>query len=398
MPTVLVINSGSSSFKYQLIDMVDESVLAKGLIERIGEVGGRGEHRVGDEKFTVNEWIGDHTRGFEIMTRFFEQHGPSLDDNAPVAVGHRVVHGGARYSKATIVTDAVERDIDELSGLAPLHNPAALLGIRAARRVFDHVPHVVVFDTAFHQTLSHAAYTYAIDGQLAAKHRIRRYGFHGTSHAYVSRATAELLGRPVEELRTIVLHLGNGASACAVQGGKSVETSMGLTPLEGLVMGTRSGDIDPAIPAYLHRQAGIGVEEIDSMLNRRSGLLGMTGRGDMRDVQLAADAGDRIAQDALDVVAHRIRGYIGAYAAQMGGVDAIAFTAGIGENNHQIRSAALRGLDEVLGISLDEEKNRAEGSAARVISRDDSRVAVAVVPTDEEVEIARQALVATGNA
>jgi acetate kinase len=306
-------------------------------------------------------------------------------------VGHRVVQGGARFFEPTVITELVKINIDELSVLAPLHNPANLAGIVAAEKAFPDVPHVAVFDTAFHQTMPPAAYTYAIDREVAARHRIRRYGFHGTSHQFVSRAAADFLGRPVEDLRLVVLHLGNGASACAVSGGRSVETSMGMTPLEGLVMGTRSGDLDPAILLHLERRAGLDADGLDDLLNKRSGILGLGGHGDMRDLVAAAESGDEAATLALEVYAHRVRSYVGAYAAQLGRVDAIVFTAGVGENAPIVREWSLAGL-EGFGVEVDPDRNRERGSGARRISTDASRTAVLVVPTNEELEIARQTL------
>ncbi|MDJ0376915.1 acetate kinase [Cryobacterium sp. PH31-L1] len=412
MTAVLVVNSGSSSFKYQLIEMDTETTLASGLVERIGEVVGDSVHSIAGVKAEVSaaeasaethvpasadrKWkrelpIPDHTAGFAVMLEAFATHGPSLTKHAPVAVGHRVVHGGARFHQPTLVTPKVERDIDELSGLAPLHNPGALQGIVAAVEAFADVPHVAIFDTAFHQTLPPEAFTYAINADLAERFRIRRYGFHGTSHGFVAREAAEFLGRPVEDLNQIVLHLGNGGSACAVQGGRSVETSMGMTPLEGLVMGTRSGDIDPGVLFHLHRRAGLDFPEIDKLLNRGSGLLGLTGRGDMRDVIVAASAGDGPSQLAIDVYVHRVKGYVGAYYAQLGRVDVISFTAGVGENAPLVRERALAGL-EAMGIRIDPERNAAAARGARVISADDSAVTVLVIPTNEELEIARQTL------
>jgi acetate kinase len=392
---VLVVNSGSSSLKYQLVDVAAGEPLAGGLIERIGHADGRASHTVGhgDDAQTFREEVGvpDHDAAFARMLEAFEAHGPSLAEHAPVAVGHRVVQGGARFFEPTVITELVKINIDELSVLAPLHNPANLAGIVAAEYAFPDVPHVAVFDTAFHQTMPPAAYTYAIDRELAEKHRIRRYGFHGTSHRFVSRAAAEFLERPVEELRIIVLHLGNGASACAVSGGRSVETSMGMTPLEGLVMGTRSGDIDPAILLHLERRAGLDADGVDDLLNKRSGILGLGGHGDMRDLEAAAEAGDADAELALEVYTHRIRAYVGAYAAQLGRVDAIVFTAGVGENSARVRELSLEGL-EGFGVELDAERNRMRGSGARRISTDASRTEVLVVPTNEELEIARQAL------
>ncbi|RFA22505.1 acetate/propionate family kinase [Subtercola boreus] len=395
MSAVLVVNSGSSSLKYQLIEMEGESVLASGLIERIGEQTGSVKHTVtaggDDETFRTTEPVADHTAAFRVMIAAFEQHGPSLQENAPVVVGHRVVHGGKRFFEPTVVTDLVKINIEDLSDLAPLHNPANLDGITAAQKAFPNVPHVAVFDTAFHSTLSPAAFSYAIDAELAEKNRVRRYGFHGTSHKFVSEATAAFLGRPLGDLKTIVLHLGNGASACAVDGGRSVDTSMGLTPLEGLVMGTRSGDLDPAVLVHLHRKAGLGFDELDTLLNRRSGLLGLSGRGDMRDVVEAAGAGDDRAELALEVYLHRLKHYVGAYIAELGGVDAIVFTAGVGENSVVVRERSLAGLER-LGISIDPERNASAERGARVISTDDSAVTVLVVPTNEELEIARQSL------
>ena len=412
MTAVLVVNSGSSSFKYQLIEMETETTLASGLVERIGEVIGNSAHSIAgvaattsaveaalethvpasaDQKWKRELPIADHTAGFAVMLAAFATHGPSLAIHAPVAVGHRVVHGGARFHQPTLVTPQVERDIDELSGLAPLHNPGALQGIVAAVEAFADVPHVAIFDTAFHQTLPPEAFTYAINADLAERFRIRRYGFHGTSHGFVAREAANFLHRPVEELNQIVLHLGNGGSACAVEGGRSVETSMGMTPLEGLVMGTRSGDIDPGVLFHLHRRAGLDFPELDNLLNRGSGLLGLTGRGDMRDVIVAASAGDGPSQLAIDVYVHRVKGYVGAYYAQLGRVDVIAFTAGVGENAPLVRERALGGL-EALGIRIDPGRNNAAGPGARVISADDSAVTVLVIPTNEELEIARQTL------
>jgi acetate kinase len=304
-------------------------------------------------------------------------------------VGHRVVQGGAIFTGPTVIDDAVQQQISDLADLAPLHNPAHVQAIVAARTNFPDVPHVAVFDTSFHLTMPPAAYTYAIDTELAAKHSIRRYGFHGTSHKYVSEAAAEFLGRPLGELKTIVLHLGNGASATAVDGGKSIDTSMGLTPLQGLVMGTRSGDIDPAVLFHLHRKAGLSIEELDTLLNKKSGMLGLTGNGDMRDVEDAAVAGDAVAQAALDVYYHRIKGYVGNYMAQLGGLDVIVFTAGVGENSGIIREGALRGL-EGLGIEIDPARNDPFAKVARVVSTDASRVTVLVIPTNEELEIARE--------
>lgn len=391
MSAVLVVNSGSSSFKYQLIDMETEEALAGGLVERIGEKSGHTVHNGPNGRSERTLEIPDHTAGFRAMLDAFEADGPSLEEYPPIAVGHRVVHGGKRFFEPTIVTPLVEINIEDLADLAPLHNPANLQGIRAAEKAFPDVPHVAVFDTAFHQTLAPDAYTYAIDADLAERHRIRRYGFHGTSHKYVSETAAQFLDRPLGDLKQIVLHLGNGASACAIDGGRSVDTSMGLTPLEGLVMGTRSGDIDPAVLIHLSRRAGLDTAGLDELLNRKSGLLGLSGHGDMRDVQKAAADRDEAAQLAFDTYLHRLKHYIGAYFAILGGLDVLTFTAGVGENAPAVRAGAVAGL-EALGIRIDEARNEQRSDGPRIISTDDSTVTLLVVPTNEELEIARQTL------
>lgn len=379
MSRVLVVNSGSSSLKYQLIELTGETTLARGLVERIGE-----------QAPLPEETVADHTAAFGIMLEGLKEQG--IDPAAPIAaIAHRVVHGGERFVEPTIVTDDVKATIDELSVLAPLHNPPNLAGIVAAEKTFPGVPEVAIFDTAFHQSLAPAAYTYAIDRDVAREHGIRRFGFHGVSFEYVAAATAEFLKHPLDELKLIVLHLGNGASACAIAGGKSVETSMGLTPLEGLMMGTRGGDIDPGVLLHLQRQAGYTADGLDDLLNHHSGLLGLGGFNDIRDVQAAAMKGDIAAELAFEVYLHRIRSYVGAYLAQLGGADAIVFTAGVGENNATVRAGALAGLD-ALGIRIDPELNNSTDREARVISRDDSPISVLVMPTNEELEIARQAL------
>ena len=404
MSVVLVINSGSSSLKYSLMDMGREVPLGEGLIERIGQENSDISHTVrrvaapGDPAPTVLNSthrsqgpVADHDEAIKVMLEQFAEHGPQLSAHAPVAVGHRVVHGGARFFAPTLIDDLVEINIEDLSVLAPLHNPGAVAGIRAGRRAFADVPHVAIFDTAFHQTLPPAAYTYAIDRKVAERHRIRRYGFHGTSHKYVSEQAAAFLGRPLSELKQIVFHLGNGASVTAIDGGRSVETSMGMTPLEGLVMGTRSGDIDPAIVTHLGRVAQLDAREIDTLLNKQSGMVGLAGRIDMRDILAGVDAGEESATLAFDVYIHRLRAYAGAYIAQLGGVDVISFTAGVGENAARVRAEALATLG-FLGIEIDPDRNEARTPGIRRISTDTSAVEVLVVPTDEELEIARQAL------
>lgn len=395
MSVILVVNSGSSSLKYQLLDMQREAVLASGLIERIGERMGSLRHDDGEERRESHVPVPDHDAAFSAMISAFGEHGPSLDEHAPAAVGHRVVQGGRRFFGPTVIDDAAERDIEELIPLAPLHNPANLAGIRSARAVFPQLPHVAVFDTAFHTSMSDAASLYALDRKTAERYRVRKYGAHGTSHKYVAEATAEFLGRPLASLNLIVLHIGNGASVCAVRGGVSVETSMGMTPLEGLVMGTRTGDIDPAVLFHLHRQGGLDVDALDRLVNRESGLKGLTGSGDMRDVVERAAAGDALAQTGLDVYCHRIRHYLGAYLVQLGGADAIVWTAGVGENSAPVRERTLRGM-EWLGVELDAERNAAPGSGRRRISADGSAIEVLIVPTNEELEIARQTMQVTG--
>jgi acetate kinase len=387
---VLVVNSGSSSLKYQLIEMETEGVLAKGLVERIGTDHGVATHTGPDgESHVLERTVQQHEDAFQLMAAACAKHGPNLATAPPSAVGHRVVQGGDRFVSPTVIDDTVIAAIHELSPLAPLHNPPNLLGISAARDSFPEIPHVAIFDTAFHTTLPMEAHTYAIDVDLARQQRIRRYGFHGTSHKYVSERAAEWLGLPVAETNLIVLHIGNGVSACAIRRGESVETSMGMTPLEGLVMGTRSGDIDPGILFHLHRQLGMTLEHLEDLLNRRSGLLGMAGTGDVRDVLAAAASEDLRSNQALAVYCHRMKSYVGAYFAHLDHVDAIVFTAGVGENAPEIRARALSSLDH-MGIQLDPERNVAERSGIRRISSNDSQVAVLVIPTNEELEIARQ--------
>ncbi len=386
--SVLVVNCGSSSIKYQLIDADSEQSLAKGLVERIGEPEARLQHESSGGEAVRETALPDHEAGLRAVLDAFAQAGPSLADAGLTAVGHRVVHGGDRFANPALVDDAVLDAIRDLVPLAPLHNPANLEGIEVARRVFPDLPQVAVFDTAFHQTLPPAAYTYALDRQVARRYGIRRYGFHGTSHSYVSREAARRLGR--DDVALVVLHLGNGASASAVLGGRCLDTSMGLTPLEGLVMGTRSGDLDPAVVFHLRRVAGMSIDDVDTLLNKRSGMLGLAGANDLREVWRLADEGDADAAVALDVYAYRIRKYIGAYAAALGRLDAIVFTAGVGENDARMRALVLEGLEQ-LGIVLAPERNLVPPPTG-VITTDDSRVAALVVPTNEELEIARAAL------
>ena len=392
---VLVLNCGSSSIKYQLIDTDTGEAAASGLVEKIGEPSGAVTHKSGGETFSVAGPIADHAVGLTLVQQMFAEAGANLADSVR-AVGHRVVHGGPLFSAPALITDEVVAEISELSVLAPLHNPANVVGIEQARVVFPDVPHVAVFDTAFFGELPAAAHTYAIDRTVAARYQVRRYGFHGTSHSYVSQRVAEVLGRPSDSLSQIVLHLGSGASVSAIRGGHPVETSMGLTPLEGLVMGTRSGDIDPGVVFHLHRVAGMSIDEIDVLLNRRSGMIGLSGVNDFRDVHKLIGGGDGNAQLALDVWVHRVRKYIGAYYAVLGTLHALTFTAGVGENDARVRALVCAGLD-ALGVSVDSDRNESGDREARVISPDGSPVSVLVVPTNEELAIAR-ATVATVDA
>lgn len=391
---VLVINSGSSSVKYRLIVPGPAEVLADGMIEQIGESGGEVTHEVGDNTFTDDHRAADIGEALQLITEQFERHGPDLDLLELLAVGHRVVHGGPDFSDPTMITDEVLAAIDDLSGLAPLHNPSALAGIEAARERFGDVPHVAVFDTAFFADLPEVARTYAIPRELAERHRIRRYGFHGTSHLYVAEVARDLHPdthpEPVEgPLRQITFHLGNGCSAAAISDGRPIETSMGLTPLQGLVMGTRSGDVDPGLHGYLAREAGLDPDAIDTVLNKESGLKGLAGVNDFREVlRLRAD-GDEGARLAFAVYVHRLKHYLGAYLALLGGVDQVIFTGGVGENSAEVREAVIDGLAG-LGLTLDHDLNRADADQPRVVSAADSPVGVLVVPTDEELAIARQ--------
>ncbi len=387
---ILVLNCGSSSIKYQMIDVESEELLAKGIVQRIATgttgtvdhevlIGKIGEHH-------VDQLLDDHETALATVFGLFDEHGPDL--TSTIAVAHRAVHGGDKFADPTLVTDEVVDTLRELSPLAPLHNPAGISGIEAARKLLPDVPHVGIFDTAFFARLPAEAYTYAIDVDLAKRTRIRKYGFHGTSHQFVSQEVAKLLGR--DDLKQIVCHLGNGASVSAVDSGHAIETSMGLTPLAGLVMGTRSGDIDPGIVGYLNRELGLSCAEIDDELNKRSGMLGLTGHTDMRDVEAAINAGDEQARLGLDVYIHRLVFYIGGYAALLGGLDALSFTAGVGENAATVRSEVCARLG-VFGVKLDEEANAQRSKQARIISAPDSSVAVLVVPTNEELAMVRQA-------
>lgn len=376
---VLVLNTGSSSLKYQLVVPATGDSLVDGIVERIGEDGG----------------VADHEEALRSAFAMIAADGIDLAAAGLVAVGHRVVHGGPDLYRPTVLDDAVVEQIRRLAPLAPLHNPPAVLGIEVARRLMPDLPHVAVFDTAFFHDLPAASATYAIDRDVTARWGIRRYGFHGTSHHYVSRQAAEFLGAGVESLNQIVLHLGNGASASAISAGRAVDTSMGMTPMEGLVMGTRAGDIDAGVIAYLWREAGMGVAEIETMLNRSSGMLGLSGEIDFRVVHRMIAAGDAAAALAYQVYIHRLRKYVGAYLAILRRTDVITFTAGVGENDAQVRADALGGLDG-LGIGLDGKLNASQERGPRRISAPDSPTTVLVIPTNEELAIARAALSVLG--
>lgn len=388
---VLVINCGSSSLKYQLIDSDTEEVLAKGLCERI-TIDGRLTHSTtGKDKYTIDADMPDHNAAVKyVLNALLDKKTgviSSLDEID--AVGHRIVHGGEKFANSTIITDEVMEAIEECNDLAPLHNPANLIGIRACKSLMPDVPMVAVFDTAFHQTMPDKAYIYGLPYEYYVNYKIRKYGFHGTSHSFVSKRLAELIGKKPEDCNVIVCHLGNGSSITAVKGGKSVDTTMGLTPLAGLPMGTRTGDIDPAIIEFIAAKENKTVEEINQILNKKSGMLGLSGvSSDFRDLDKGISEGNDRCRLAVDVFAYNVKKFIGSYAAAMGGVDAIAFTAGVGENNPYVRRLATEGL-EFMGIKLDNEANETRGEEMK-ISTDDSKVSVWIVPTNEELAIARE--------
>lgn len=394
---ILVINSGSSSIKFQLLDMADESVLASGLVERIGEIEGliKCTLRPGAaDELTVKKTtvIADHKSGMRLAVEILSDPGQGViaGRNDIDAIGHRVVHGGEDFHQPTLLTADVLAAIEKNIPLAPLHNPANLDGIRVAQELFAGVPQVAIFDTAFHQTIPPHAYHYALPYELYEKQRIRRYGFHGTSHKFVASECARLMGRPLEELNLISIHLGNGCSMTAVKNGKSVDTTLGLTPLEGLVMGTRSGDVDPAIHSFLARNCNMDIEAIDEMLNKDSGLKGLCGLNDMRDIHEAIANGDKRAKLALDVQTYRNKKYVGAFMAVLGRVDAIIFTAGIGENDEVVREMTLHGL-EPFGVIMDLEANKQRIKKPTLLSSQESRVQIWGIPTNEELAIAREA-------
>ena len=396
---VLVMNCGSSSLKYQLINMENEELLAKGIAERIGIEGSFVKHETtGKEKYVIEEPMEDHKAAIKIVLDALvqEEYGAIKSMDEISAIGHRVVHCAEKFVGSVIINEEVKKTLEECSEIAPLHNPPNLMGIYACEEILPGVPMVGVFDTAFHQTMPATSYIYALPYELYEKHGIRRYGFHGTSHKYVALKAAEMLNKPIEELKIVTCHLGNGASVTAVKNGKSVDTSMGFTPLEGLAMGTRCGDIDPAIISFLMGKEKITIDEVNNIMNKKSGVLGISGvSSDFRDIEEAADAGNERAQLALDVFYHKVRKYIGAYAAVMGGLDAVVFTAGLGENSFVARKEICSGL-EFLGIKIDDEKNNIRGEET-IITTDDSKTKVLLIPTNEELMIARETKELVGN-
>jgi acetate kinase len=393
---ILVINTGSSSIKYQLFEMGSDQALAAGAVEKIGESSSIVTHqrRLEDGQFqktALEERIANHQEGFQHIISFLGDPGHSVvkDQSEITAIGHRVVHGGEAFHAPVVIDEKVIAAIRENIPLAPLHNPANLTGIELTREIFPHTPQVAVFDTAFHQTIPKRSYLYAIPFELYEKHRVRKYGFHGTSHAYVAERAADYLAKPLRELNLITIHLGNGASMAAVKNGACVDTTMGMTPLSGLVMGTRSGDVDPALPFFLADHLGMSLKDIDGLLNKESGLKGICGNNDMREVLGKKEAGEEKAQIALDIYAYRIKKYIGAYFAALGMLDALIFTAGIGENAPYIRELSCQGLEK-LGIEIDSERNNQKGDGIREINTSGGEVKVLVVPTNEELKIAQE--------
>ncbi len=384
---ILLLNCGSSSIKYQVIDVDSEEVVANGIIQRIGDGASTISHTYAGRTMRDEHGFADHAAALAFLVKVFNEVGPELSQ--VVAVGHRTVHGGEAFRTTTVIDDAVIEKLRELSPLAPLHNPPGIAGIEAARAVLPQVPHVAIFDTAFFSSIPAEAYTYAIPRDIARAHSIRKYGFHGTSHNYVSHKVAEVLGRDYDQVNQIVCHLGNGASISAIRAGVAVEASMGLTPLAGLVMGTRSGDIDPGMHAFMCRALGISVDELDSLLNKKSGVFGLSGVTDFRDLSELVASGDADAQLAFDVYIHRLISYIGSYVAVLGTVDALTFTAGVGENGDDVRAAALARL-EPMGFWVDAEANAVRSKEPRIISREGSPVTVLVVPTNEELAMARE--------
>lgn len=394
---ILIVNAGSSSLKYQLINMDNEATIAQGMIERIGIEGGKLTQKANGEKRVIMSDMKDHLDAVAMMIQVLtdKDYGVITSMDEVGAVGHRVVQGGELFTASAVINDEVIAAIEKNVQLAPLHNPANLMGIYACQKIMPNTPMVAVFDTAFHQTMPPKSYLYGVPMEYYERLRVRRYGFHGTSHRYVSQRAAEILGRPIEELRLVTCHLGNGSSMAAVQFGKSVDTSMGMTPLEGVIMGTRSGNVDPAVLQFIMNHENLDINQMLDILNKQSGFLGISSvSSDMRDVEEAAAKGDRNSQIAIDMLYQGIKKYIAAYAAVMGGVDAVIFTAGIGENGWELREGVLENM-EFLGIKFDKEKNKVRGKEIE-ISTPDSKVKVLVVPTNEEIVIARDTLALVG--
>ena len=390
---ILVVNCGSSSLKYQLIDMETEEVMAKGYLERIGLEDSFLTHTVNGEKHKIEKKIANHEEGIKLVIEQLldKDYGVIKDLSEIDAVGHRIVHGGEKFSKSVVITDEVEETIKECIPLAPLHNPAGITGIEACKKALKGVPMVAVFDTAFHQTLPKKAYMYAIPYEYYEKYGVRKYGFHGTSHRFVSKRVAEVMGKPVEDLKIIACHLGQGASLCAIKDGKSIETTMGLTPLAGVPMGSRSGDIDPSIVTFLMKKENLSCDEMDKILNKKSGKLGLSGVSiDDRDIEAEAEKGNERAQLAIDNFVYQVAGYIGKLAAQMNGVDVITFAGGIGENGIDARKQICEYLG-FMGVKIDDEKNNCRGKEVE-ITTPDSKVKVYVIPTNEELMIARDTM------
>lgn len=384
---ILLLNCGSSSIKYQVIDADSEEVVASGLIQRIGDGESTISHTFGGQTLQDEHGFPDHAHALAFLVKLFDEVGPKLSDI--VAVGHRTVHGGRGFRSTTVINDVVLDKLRELSPLAPLHNPPGIAGIEAAQKALPHVPHVAIFDTSFFSSMPAEAYTYAIPKEMREVHGMRKYAFHGTSHNYVSHKVAEVLGRDYDSFNQIVCHLGNGASISAIRNGVAVDASMGLTPLAGLVMGTRSGDVDPGLHLFMSNRLGLSLQEVDSLLNKKSGIFGMSGVTDFRDLFELIDEGDEDAKLAFDVYIYRLLSYIGSYVAVLGGVDALTFTAGVGENAAQVRAAVLERL-EPLGFWMDAEANAIRSRDPRIISREGSPVTILVVPTNEELAMARE--------
>lgn len=391
MALALVLNSGSSSIKFQLVDPTNSATdepYVSGLVEQIGESMGRIILKIEGEKIVKEAPIANHSEGLTLSFDLMTEHGCGPSQVDIIAVGHRVVHGGILFSAPELITDEIVEMIKDLIPLAPLHNPANIDGIEVARKILPEVPHVAVFDTGFFHSLPPAAALYAINKDVAAEYGVRRYGFHGTSHEYVSNRAVELMDKPAHEINTITFHLGNGASMSAVQGGVAIDTSMGMTPLAGLVMGTRTGDIDPGVVFHLARNANMSIDEIDNLMNKKSGVKGLSGVNDFRELHQMIEDGDQDAWSAYNIYIHQLRRYLGSYMVALGRVDCIVFTAGVGENADFVREDALAHL-EMYGIKLDPERNKLPNDGPRLISADDSSIKVFVIPTNEELAIAR---------